>query len=81
MKVWVSLVSAVTGLMLLSGCASYSGGSLVPGTATQADVRQLMGEPAAVHKGTGAQAIESWEYHAGHLGAKLTWCDSILAAK
>lgn len=68
MKVWVSLVSTVTGLMLLSGCASYSGGSLVPGTATQADVRQLMGEPAAVHKDTGAQAIESWEYPRGPLG-------------
>ena len=32
--------------VLLPGCASYDGSSLVPGTATAADVEALMGPPA-----------------------------------
>ena len=62
---------ALAGLLAasLAGCASYSGSSLVPGAATQAEVRQLMGEPAATHKGGGgANTVESWEYPRGPAG-------------
>ena len=39
----------LAGLMaaVLSGCASYSGSTLVPGVSTTADVETLMGKPAA----------------------------------
>ncbi len=40
--------ACVAGALLLAGCASYSGYGLVPGTATAADVRRTMGEPAQV---------------------------------
>jgi len=33
------------GFALLSGCASYSGSSLVAGTSTEADIQALMGPP------------------------------------
>ena len=66
MKKFLSLVAA---LFLLAGCASYSGSSLAPNAATQVEVRQLMGEPAAIHKGgSGATAVESWEYPRGPMG-------------
>jgi len=32
--------------LLIAGCASYSGSSLVPGTSRAADVQALMGQPA-----------------------------------
>jgi hypothetical protein len=62
------LVAAAVALGL-SGCASYSGSSLNPGTASQADVRTVMGAPAAVHPApAGASFVESWEYPRGPLG-------------
>lgn len=62
------LFSALVGSLLLAGCASYSGSSLPPG-ARQAEVKQLMGEPAAIHPaGPGQQFTESWEYPRGPLG-------------
>ena len=64
MKTLISLVMA----LLLGACVSYGGSSLVPGAATHAEVRQLMGEPAAVHKSAGAPSGESWEYPRGPLG-------------
>ena len=67
MKTIISITLAA-GLLIVTGCASYSGSSLVPGAATQAEVRQLMGEPAAIHKGAGGQAAASWEYPRGPLG-------------
>jgi hypothetical protein len=67
-QIMKTLLSLVVGLWL-AGCASYSGGSLAPGAATQAEVRQLMGEPAAIHKGAAGQAVaEWWEYPRGPLG-------------
>ncbi len=66
MKTFLSLIAA---LCLLAGCASYSGSSLVPNAASQAEVRQVMGEPAAIHKGAGGEAVaESWEYPRGPVG-------------
>lgn len=65
------LISAALAALVvcLAGCASYSGSSLTPGSSAQADVRQLMGEPAAIHKGgSGQVAAESWEYPRGPLG-------------
>lgn len=63
-----SLIPLVLGF-LLAGCASYSGGSLTPGVAAQADVRQLMGEPAAIHKDDSGQTVaEWWEYPRGPVG-------------
>ncbi len=69
-----TLISAVLAALALwlAGCASYSGSSLTPGAAAQAEVRQLMGEPAAIHPGgsgvSAAGAGESWEYPRGPLG-------------
>lgn len=64
-----SLMSLMVGVWVLAGCASYSGASLAPNAATQAEVRQLMGEPATIHKGgSGATVAESWEYPRGPLG-------------
>ena len=37
--------TAAAGMLLLVGCASYDGSSLVPGTSTEADVQKLMGPP------------------------------------
>ena len=37
-------------VLLLSGCASYSGSGLQPGKATEAEVRKVMGEPTTVRK-------------------------------
>jgi outer membrane protein assembly factor BamE (lipoprotein component of BamABCDE complex) len=53
----------------LVGCASYSGSSLKPGASSQADVRSLMGTPAAVHPAAANAAFsESWEYPRGPVG-------------
>jgi hypothetical protein len=54
---------------LLCGCASYSGSSLKPGIATEADTRALMGAPYAVHPAApGAGYARSWEYPRGPMG-------------
>lgn len=78
MKSWISSIiglAMLSSLAMLSACASYSGSSLVPGTASVAEVRQLMGEPAAIHKAASRQdkassgpAVESWEYPRGPAG-------------
>ena len=70
MKTIIS-ITLVAGLLIVTGCASYSGSSLVPGAATQAEVRQVMGEPAAIHKadkGEAGQTAESWEFPRGPAG-------------
>ena len=78
---------------LLCGCASYTGSALQPGVSTQAEVRTLMGPPAAVHKAPpGAGYVESWEYPHGPMGrhtfmarfdaaGKLVRVDQVLQAK
>jgi hypothetical protein len=41
-RLWMAWIA----VLCIAGCASYNGGSLVPGTSRAADVRALMGEPA-----------------------------------
>ena len=50
----------------LTGCASYSGSSLIPGQSSQTDARTLMGEPAGKYPAApGEPFAESWEYPRG----------------
>lgn len=45
---WATLLRAAAGALaalLVSGCASFSGSSLVPGKSTEAEIRALMGPP------------------------------------
>jgi hypothetical protein len=44
----VSLLAAAACAALVGGCAAYSGASLRAGVSTEAEARQLMGEPALV---------------------------------
>jgi hypothetical protein len=41
-------IAILAGVAFLSGCASFDGRGLQPGVASEADVRQVMGAPAAV---------------------------------
>ncbi len=54
-------------LALLAGCASYSGRGLKPGIATETEVREVMGEPAATWKTPGGYV---WAYPRGPLGVQ-----------
>jgi hypothetical protein len=51
-------------LLLLAGCASFDGRTLVPGQSTAKEVSALMGEPALVLK---RPAGESLQYHERYL--------------
>lgn len=63
------LFSSLLVTVALCGCASYSGSSLKPGASSQAEVRSVMGAPAAVHPAPASAAYsESWEYPRGPLG-------------
>lgn len=56
-------------LCLIAGCASYSGSTLKPGVATEADARRAMGTPTAVHPAPpGAPWTRSLEYRRGPAG-------------
>jgi hypothetical protein len=80
-----SLLACVA--LLLAGCASYDGRGLRPGVATDADVRQLMGTPAAVWRepdgGTtlayprGPAGLQTFMAHIGS-GGKLTSIEQVL---
>lgn len=62
--IFIGLLAAALG-----ACASYSGSSLKPGSATQTETRAVMGEPAAVHPAPpNAAYAESWEYPHGPSG-------------
>lgn len=68
-RVFARLLAPLVAAATLAGCASYNGGSLKPGVSTAADVRALMGEPAAMHAApAGAAWAQSWEYPRGPLG-------------
>ena len=55
----------LTFLALLAGCASYSGRGLKPGIASETEVKNVMGEPAA----TWEMPVGSvWAYPRGPLG-------------
>jgi hypothetical protein len=41
LRAWIAAAS----VLLLVGCASFDGSSLVPGTSTEADIQKLMGPP------------------------------------
>ncbi len=56
---------ALTILALLAGCASYSGRGLKPGIATETEVREEMGAPAATWETPGGS---TWAYPRGPLG-------------
>jgi len=59
-------VRAAAYVLLVGGCASYSGWGLTPGVSTASDVRQIMGEPAKIcHLG---EAGENWVYPRGPAG-------------
>ncbi len=47
-------------ILLLPGCASFDGGTLQPGVACEANVRQLMGAPAAVWPDAGGGKLLSY---------------------
>ncbi|MFN0162547.1 MAG: outer membrane protein assembly factor BamE [Burkholderiales bacterium] len=65
----IGTLSACLITLVMAGCASYSGAGLKPGNSTSAEVRAVLGEPAAVHKALpGAAFAESWEYPRGPLG-------------
>ena len=55
----------LTFLALLAGCASYSGRGLKPGIASETEVKNLMGEPAATWEMPGGFV---WAYPRGPLG-------------
>jgi hypothetical protein len=57
----------LTILALLGGCASYSGGGLKPGVATETEVRAVMGEPAAMWE---TPVGSAWAYPRGPLGVE-----------
>jgi hypothetical protein len=57
---------AAAGLLVLAGCASYDGRGLKPGTATAADVRHAMGEPATMCPL--ADGGQNWVYPRGPAG-------------
>jgi hypothetical protein len=61
MRLSISIPALI--LCLCMGCASYGGRGLIPGIATQADTRAVMGQPAAIYPAApGAGYAESWEY-------------------
>ena len=60
--VWI----AAAMLLLLSGCASYSGWGLNADTSTAADVRRIMGEPWKICPLPGG--MQNWIYPRGPLG-------------
>ena len=66
---WIRFLTAAALVAGVAGCASYSGSSLKPGAATEADTRALMGEPVAIHPApSNAPYGVSWEYPRGPLG-------------
>ena len=47
----------ILSLLVLAGCASFSGYDLVPGQATVADVQATMGKPAAIREQPGGEKV------------------------
>ncbi|HEY6281329.1 MAG TPA: outer membrane protein assembly factor BamE [Burkholderiales bacterium] len=64
-RLFRSALLGLTILALLAGCASYSGRGLKPGIATETEVREEMGAPAATWETPGGSV---WAYPRGPLG-------------
>ncbi len=62
----VSAAAGLACLLLLGGCASYSGRGLKPGESTAGEVRKLMGEPARICPL--ADGGQNWIYPRGPAG-------------
>jgi hypothetical protein len=60
-------ILGLTFLALLAGCASYSGGGLEAGVASEANVREVMGQPAVRWT---TPTGEVWAYPRGPLGVQ-----------
>ena len=61
MKLRIMSFQAINaGIVLFSGCASYDGRGLQPGVASEAEVRQRMGAPAAVWPEAGGASLLSY---------------------
>lgn len=70
---------AAAGLLVLAGCASYSGSSLVAGTSNAADVEALMGRPDEKLAAEGGTSV--WFYtrpSGGHTFAVRLGSDGIV---
>jgi hypothetical protein len=65
MRLFGQALLSLTLIALLAGCASYSGRGLKPGTATETEVREVMGAPAATWETPGGSV---WAYPRGPLG-------------
>ncbi len=57
---------AIAGFLGVAGCAAYDGRGLEPGTATEADVRRTMGQPATICPL--ADGGQNWVYPRGPAG-------------
>ena len=64
---WFKSAAILIVTMLLSSCAWYSGYGLKPGVATEPQVREAMGQPAATWS---TPAGEVWAYPRGPLGTE-----------
>jgi outer membrane protein assembly factor BamE (lipoprotein component of BamABCDE complex) len=58
--------TGVAAMLLVSGCASYSGWGLKPGTSTADEVRRTMGEPVKICPLAGG--MQNWIYPRGPEG-------------
>jgi hypothetical protein len=66
-SVWRWLAAVL--VVLLAGCAGYSGSNLVPGSSTEAEVRASMGAPAMIVQKPG----ETWWYYPRGYYARQTF--------
>ncbi len=53
-------LAVLSAALILSGCVAFGGVGLKPGTATESDVRQAMGEPAQVWPEAGGGKLLSY---------------------
>jgi hypothetical protein len=59
--------------LAVAGCASFSGYTLTPGVSTEAEMRSVMGQPAAEYKE--ADGLRRFAYPRGPLGTQTYMAD------